>query len=57
MDFKFTTIRYFKLIHFLTELKQLQASHPQSWHGLLLKANHSFFLSQYNFHTSFRGIQ
>lgn len=39
------------------ELKQLQASHPQSWHTLQLKENHSIFLSQYNFHTSFRGIQ
>lgn len=55
--FKSTTISYFKLIHFLTELKQLQASHPQSWHTLQWKENHSFFLSQYNFHSSSRGIQ
>lgn len=57
MDFKSTTISYFKLIHFLVELKQLQASHPQSWHTLQFKENHSFSLSQYNSHTSFRGIQ
>lgn len=56
MDFKSTTISYIKLIHFLTELEQLQASHSQSWHTLQLKENNSFFFSQYNFHTSFRGI-